>query len=76
MTQEIKAARECPEWCLDSGNIASLLRWLDENDELEDIGAAIDIVEKPWHWDKEYQAMRESQRIAEADAREEKRARR
>jgi len=72
MTQEMRAAKECPEWCLDSGNIAALLSWLDENDEIENIAAAIAIVEKPWHWDREYQAMRFAQGEAEKTAREER----
>lgn len=46
-------------WWQDCGEIARLLRWLDKHDEhgpLEVIHC-IDIVQKPHHWDAEYQEM-------------------
>jgi hypothetical protein len=46
-----------PDWCNSSAEIARLLRWLDDSDELGDVADVIAIVEKPWHWDREYQLM-------------------
>jgi hypothetical protein len=53
-------SRAMPEWCADCGEIARLLRWLNEKEDIDVVGA-IHIVEKPWHWDAEYQEMCASQ---------------
>jgi len=50
-------AREMPEWCTLPGELARLLRWLDDSDELGDVSDVIAIVETPWHLDREYQLM-------------------
>lgn len=52
--------RQFPAWCQDCREIARLLRFVNEQERL-DVKDAIAIVEKPWHWDLEYQAMCEEQ---------------
>lgn len=44
------------EWWADCGEIARLLRWLWEEEDIE-MAEAIEVVAKPWHWDDEYQEM-------------------
>ena len=44
------------EWWKDHGEIARLLRHMNETECL-DVDICIDVVSKPWHWDAEYQAM-------------------
>lgn len=44
-------------WWHSHAEIARLLRWLDDGGELEDVEACWRLVEKPWHWDKEYDQM-------------------
>ena len=44
------------DWWADPSEIARLLRHLRDGDGL-DVGEAIEIVEKPWHWDDEYLEM-------------------
>lgn len=46
------------DWWEDCGNIAALLRWLNERDELGDIEDVIYLVSKPWKWDEEYRQMK------------------
>lgn len=46
-----------PAWYLDSANIAALMRWLRERDELGDMDNAIYLVSKPWKWDDEWKRM-------------------
>lgn len=43
-------------WWQEPGNIARLLRYLESHEGL-DVRDAIAIVEKPWHWDPEFQEM-------------------
>ena len=51
-------------WFDDTAEIARLLRWLTDHErdqpvtELTDI---IGVVEKPWHWGNEYEAMLKEQ---------------
>jgi hypothetical protein len=44
------------EWWRDCGEIARLLRWLWEEDNI-DQADMIAVVAKPWNWDAEYQDM-------------------
>jgi hypothetical protein len=43
-------------WWYDHTEISRLLRWLDDNGGI-DVRDCIGIVEKPWHWDAEYEEM-------------------
>jgi hypothetical protein len=47
-------------WWDDSGNIAALLRWLRDGDGIA-LDEAIYVVEKPWNWEEEWQAMQAAQ---------------
>ena len=44
-------------WWYSHGEIFRLLRWLEERGDLDTVDAAIRVVEKPWHWDDEYEQM-------------------
>lgn len=50
-----------PPWWTDHSEIARLICWLDERGELTDIRDAAYLVEKPWKWTAEYEAMCEGQ---------------
>ena len=51
------AATAAGDWWLDCTNIAALLRYLHEEDGLEDIAEAADVVAKPYNWSTEYGQM-------------------
>jgi len=74
-TQEMRATNECPEWCLDSANIAELIEWLVEADELspaDDFSEILYMLRKPWKWVEEWKRMRIEKDEAEKTAREER----
>jgi hypothetical protein len=66
------------EWARDSSNIADLLEWLDEADEIDrsDWENLMYMLRRPEKWAHEYQKMRDGQHAAEVQARDEKRGRR
>jgi hypothetical protein len=54
------------DWWTDPSEIAGLLRYLRDGDGI-DVPECIDIVEKPWHWTKEYNEMCDAQRPKKGD---------
>jgi hypothetical protein len=56
-----------PAWCDDPHEILALLRWMHADDELGplDMDNVFEILEKPWHFDAEYQRMHNEQSDAE-----------
>jgi hypothetical protein len=63
-TQQIKSAREMPEWCSDPVECGRFLRWMHEHDELGpiELETVWCVLEKPWHWTAEYDRMRNESR--------------
>ena len=66
--------RPMPSWCADPGECGRLLRWLHEHDDKGPITMAtvFEVLEKPWHWDGEYEAMILEQEAEQAAIRDRK----
>jgi hypothetical protein len=56
------------EWYDDHRNIAALLRYLEERCELSGVDEALALVEKPWKYTPEFNAMCRAERAAEVAA--------
>ncbi len=56
-----------PKWCDDTGELLRLLRWMHEDDELGPLEPEnfFEVLEKPWHFDAEYNRMLNEQSDAE-----------
>lgn len=66
----MSSIRPMPEWCANPSEIARLLRWMHEHDDYGpiDLDTVWEVLEKPWHWDREYSQMCAQQNAPASEA--------